>query len=255
MPLYAYGELRKRWRYVGVYGAGLMLCAARSQVGPLRQWFWVLWDRENGRRYARARSRPGRSEVAIDGNLLHIQSRDVAVRLALGEGAPIESICESGRGWGWTRKRAGIPVQGTVEIEGRSRQLVALGVDDESAGYHGRRTSWQWSAGVGCSPSGEALAWNLVSGINDPPRRSERAVWLGGEAREPPPVRFAGGDSISFDSGAELRFSAEAELARDDNALLIRSRYRHRFGSFSGSLDGTEIGTGFGVMEEHEALW
>jgi hypothetical protein len=254
MPLFAYGEMRKRWRYVGVYGSRLMLCAARARVGPFGQWFWVVWDRQNGRRYARGRLRPGGSEVTMDEEGIRIRSRDVTARLELGEATPIEAICESGRGWGWTRKRAGIPVQGTIEIDGRRSEVDALGVDDESAGYHGRRTRWHWSAGVGSSRDGKALAWNLVSGINDPPHSSERAVWVRGKAHEPAPVSFAA-ETIRFGAGGVMHFASEAELARDDNALLIRSRYRHRFGTFSGTLDGTEIGTGFGVMEEHEALW
>ena len=48
MPLRRDGGLRKRWRYVGFYGEALMLCAARAEVGPTGQSFWVLWDRERG---------------------------------------------------------------------------------------------------------------------------------------------------------------------------------------------------------------
>jgi len=46
-----------------------------------------------------------------------------------------------------------------------------------------------------------------------------------------------------------------AERSRDDNFLLVRSTYRHRFGTFSGSLDGIELAEGRGVMESHTALW
>ena len=37
MPLRRGGQNRKRWRYVGVFGEELMLCAARAEVGPLGQ--------------------------------------------------------------------------------------------------------------------------------------------------------------------------------------------------------------------------
>src|SRR6266550_6761038 len=46
MPLRRGGRWRKRWRYVGVFGDQLLLCAARVQVGPLGQTFWAVWDRE-----------------------------------------------------------------------------------------------------------------------------------------------------------------------------------------------------------------
>jgi hypothetical protein len=255
MPLRRDGAMRKRWRYVGVYGEEVMLCAARAQIGPLTQCFWAIWDRAGGRRLAHTRLRPGGSEVVMDGPLVALDSRGVRARLRLGDGAPVESICPSGRGWGWTRKRAGIPVTGTIEADGRHWEVSARGVDDESAGYHRRHTTWHWSAGVGRSSDGRALAWNLVSGINDPPRRSERGIWVEGVPSEPAPVSFAGLESVGFEDGARLRFAAESERARNDNLLVFRSRYRHRFGTFSGSLGGIELADGFGVMEEHEARW
>jgi hypothetical protein len=54
----------------------------------------------------------------------------------------------------------------------------------------------------------------------------------------------------------ELRFSAEAERARRENLLLVRSSYRQPFGTFAGRLpDGSELAQGYGVMESHEAWW
>lgn len=255
MPLRRDGGTRKRWRYVGVFAPDLMLCAARAQVGPLGQSFWVLWDRERGRRQAHTVLRPGSREVRIEGAAVEIEARGLRARLRLGECAPVETICPSGDGWGWTRKRAGVPVSGTVEAGERSWRVDALAVDDESAGYHRRHTSWLWSAGVGAAEDGRPLAWNLVEGINDPPRDSERGVWVDGEPYEPGPVRFDGMDAIEFGGGERLEFEPECERARNENFLLVRSRYRHRFGGFSGSLDGISLAEGRGVMEEHEAVW
>jgi hypothetical protein len=255
MPLRRDGQMRKRWRYVGVFGEELMLCAAQAQVGPLRQSFWVLWERQERRRHAQTRMRPGNRTVRLDGPSVEIRAGDVRASLTLGECAPIESICPSGSGWGWTRKRAGVPVRGTVEVGGRQRTIIALGVDDESAGYHRRRTSWLWSAGVGRVADGRDVAWNLVEGINDPPSSSERAVWVDGEPSEPAPVSFDGTTGIAFATGARLSFAGECERARDENFLLLRSRYRHCFGSFSGSLPELPLVEGLGVMEAHDALW
>ena len=53
---------------------------------------------------------------------------------------------------------------------------------DDTAGYHARHTEWWWAAGVGRSRAGADVAWNLVTGVNDPPRRSERTVWVDGAA-------------------------------------------------------------------------
>jgi Protein of unknown function (DUF2804) len=255
MPIWRHGRMRKRWRYVGVYGPELMLCAASAQIGPLRQSFWALWDRESGRHYAHTRSLPG-GAVKLEGPDVAVRAGEVTARLWFGEAAAVESVCPSGeRGYAWTRKRAGVPVRGTIEAGGRRWQIEAEGVDDESAGYHQRHTSWNWSAGVGRLGDGRSVAWNLVTGINDPQRSSERAIWLDGAPSEPAPVDFSGLEAIEFAGGARLGFAAESERTRDDNLLLLRSRYRHRFGTFSGSLDGLELAQGYGVMESHEAVW
>jgi hypothetical protein len=255
MPLWRDGGLRKRWRYVGFYGEGLMLCAARAEVGPTGQCFWALWDRAEGRELDHTSLRPGSREVILDGPRLTIDAPDLHADLHLGEASAIESICPSGDGWGWTRKRAGVPMTGRVELPGRRIELDGFGVDDESAGYQARHTSWHWSAGVGTATDGRALAWNLVEGINDPPEHSERAVWVDGVAHEPAPVSFDGLDAVRFAEGSRLDFEPGAERSRDDNFLLVRSTYRHRFGAFTGRLDGIELSEGRGVMESHTALW
>lgn len=255
MPLFDHGQLRKRWRYVGVFAEELMLCAARAEVGPLAQSFWVLLDRGTQRQWQHTALRPGSREVSFDGSYLTIDAPGLRASLRLGEIAPVEVTCPSGKSWAWTRKRAGVPINGTIEAPGRRWQVSGRGVDDESAGHHQRHTSWRWSAGVGRGTDGRDVAWNLVEGVNDPPQGSERAIWIDGGPSEPAPVRFRGLEAIDLAEGESLSFAAETEHARDDNYLLIRSRYRHRFGSFSGSLGGAELVAGLGVMEEHDALW
>lgn len=254
LPLFERRQLRKRWRYVGVFAEELMLCAARAEVGPLAQSFWVLLDRRSGQQWSHTALRPGSREVTMEGPRLDIHGPDLRASLHLGEVTPIEVTCPSGHASAWTRKRVGMTVEGTVEVPGQSWKVEARGVDDESAGHHQRHTSWNWSAGVGTAADGRPVAWNLVTGINDPPTGSERAIWIDGEPTEPAPVSFEAADEIGLDDGT-LHFSGESEHTHDDNYLLIRSRYRHRFGSFSGSLGGVELREGLGVMEVHDAVW
>jgi hypothetical protein len=255
MPLLRERTLRKRWRYVGVYGADVMLCAARVEIGPLAQSFWAVWDREGRRRLARTRVRPGGHEVEMDGPFVRLDGGEVQAELVLGDGEPVEAVCASGEhGYAWTRKRP-VPVEGWVQTPSRRYQVAGPGMDDESAGYHRRHTSWHWSAGFGATPDRHEVAWNLVQGINDPPRRSERAIWIDGHPVEPAPVSFDGLRGIRFEDGAELRFNAESERARRDNFLLVRTDYRHVFGSFTGSLPGLELEWALGVMETHNAVW
>jgi Protein of unknown function (DUF2804) len=187
-----------------------------------------------------------------------VHDRGVALDLLLGEEAGVEALCPHGRCEVWTRKQAGVTAHGTLTLDdGPSRKIEALAVIDDTAGHHARETEWWWSAGVGESPDGVALAWNLVSGVNDPPRGSERAVWVAGAPSETAPVSFAADLSrIVCRDGAELRFEAETERARHDNFLILRSDYRAPFGSFSGTLPGgIELARGRGVVEHHRARW
>ncbi|HEX6782871.1 MAG TPA: DUF2804 family protein [Solirubrobacterales bacterium] len=254
LPLFDHRQLRKRWRYVGLFAEEVMLCAARAEVGPLTQSFWVLLDRGSGQQWNHTALLPGSREVTLDGPRLEIDGPGLRASLRIGECEATEATCPSDRSLAWTRKRVGMPVEGTVEVPGRRWQASGRGVDDESAGHHARETSWRWSAGVGTAADGRPVAWNLVEGINDPPSGSERAIWIGDAPAEVPPVRFLG-DEIAMDDGGTLRFAGESEHTHDDNYLLIRSRYRHRFGSFGGALGGVELASGLGVMEEHDARW
>lgn len=270
------GANRKRWRYLGAFCEELMVCAARVQVGPASQTFWAIWDREGRRLHESTRLRPpgGRGEVWVEGagadglgsardetSVVRIDAGAGAERvratLRLGDASWVECVCPNGEGsYVWTRKRADVPVECDVRLGERRLRASGRGVEDESAGYHRRHTVWSWSAGVGTSTDGRSVGWNLVSGVNDPPQRSERAIWLDGAPFEPGPVTFSGLDAIAFDDGSRLEFAGECERARSENRLVVRYSYRQPFGTFAGALPGgLELRHGFGVMESHDALW
>ena len=259
MPLVRHGRMLKRWRYVGVYAADLMLCAGTARIGPVRQTWWAVWERDRDRLHERTRLRSGAVQLGDD----HVRVRDgkveVDLRLFDAPGAAeVEVVTPDGRGYAWTRKRAPVRARGTVRVDGEARAVDAAGLIDDSAGYHARHTAWRWSAGVGeAAAGGGAVAWNLVAGVHDSPTASERTVWAGGKAREVGPVSFAEDlAAVAFAEGGELRFAAGAVRARDDNLLVIRTEYEQPFGTFSGALPGgVELAEGYGVMERHVAVW
>ena len=177
-----------------------------------------------------------------------------AIELALDEGAGVEVVSPHGRSYIWTRKQAGIRVRGRV-TRGRARVASRrpLGFVDESAGYHARRTTWRWSAGIGRARDGAPVAWNLVDGVHDAPRASERTVWVDGRAAR---GRAAGVRGRPLGASASLRFTEWSAREDHTNRLLMRSDYRQPFGSFSGRLPGgLELESGYGVMEWHDVRW
>jgi hypothetical protein len=158
----------------------------------------------------------------------------------------------------WTRKQAGVRARGTLSLDGHAlREVEALAVIDDTAGYHLRQTEWWWSAGVGVGADGTALAWNLVQGVNDPRAGSERAIWVAGEPSEPAPVRFEPDlSTIVAADGSRLRFTAEARRRHKENLVIVSSDYTAPFGTFAGTLPGgVRLASALGVMEHHRAKW
>jgi hypothetical protein len=252
-PMPARDGLRplKAWRYVGVYGPELMICVAAVRIGPARQSFWAVWDR--AARGLVQRTRLGRAGVGLERGSVRVCDRALALDLRLEETAGVETVCASGASYAWTRKQGGIIARGTLRFADGSRHAIdARAVIDDTAAYYERHTSWQWSAGVGHSPEGRELAWNLVSGVNDSACSSERTVWVDGVPHEVGPVEFA----PDLSGVAGLRFDAEATREHDQNLLLVRSSYRQPFGTFSGTLPGAiDLAEGYGVMEDHDVRW
>jgi len=246
----------KRWRYVGIYGAELMLCAAAVRIAGIPQAFWAVLDRASGELHGHTAFTPGL--VAVGDGHLTVHGPGVDIDLALTRaGEPMEITSPHGGSYIWTRKDP-VNARGTVCVGSQTWALDAAGLVDASAGYHARATTWRWAAGVGLSTEGRRLAWNLVTGVHDLAAASERTVWVGGLAHEVAAVSFPGDlDGVTFsEDGAALRFSAEAERAQSDDLKVFRSDYRQPFGTFSGTLPGgIELATGIGVMEWHDVLW
>jgi len=274
MPLRYAGGWRKRWRYAAAFGEELIVCAARVEVGAMGQTFWAVVDRSTGELHERTRMRvPGfRGDVWHDrsagrpweigsdelGATTHIASGQVRAKLEIGTGTWAETVCPTDEGaFVWTRKRVA-PIDVDVSLPGGKRVRTTMrGIEDESAGYHPHHTVWSWSAGVGTATDGRWVGWNLVEGVNDPPSRSERAIWVEGEdvPREPGPVHFDGLEAIDFDDGSRLGFASEAERVKRENKLIVRYSYRQPFGTFTGSVAGVDLAEGIGVMEHHDAVW
>lgn len=241
----------KRWRYVGAYGPDVMACVGDVRIGPLRQRFWAVCEQGHP---VVDRTTLGRGGVSMEGSRVLVEAPGVRIDLAVEEDGGVET---RHRDEVWTRKQAGVPVRGSIEVQGRSYELDCLGAVDETSGRHRRHTTWSWSAGAGRSVDGARVGWNLVTGVNDEPTGSERCVWIDGRPGEVGPVSFADDLSrVSFAEGGGLSFTEWGAREDRTNLLLLRSSYRQPFGTFSGVLPGgVELAEGYGVMEWHDVWW
>jgi hypothetical protein len=263
MPPLRGGRPRKHWRYVGLFDAEVMLCVGSACVGPLRQSWWAVWDRRAGR--LREHTGSGRAGVDLSEGIVAVRAHGVQLDLALafdggdgdvgGDGVEVVSPTSRGQ-YIWTRKRLAAAT-GELVLDGRRQPVSAPVLIDDSDGYHDRHTAWCWSAGTGSTDDGVPVAWNLVTGIHDAARASERTVWVDGCPREVEPVVFAPNlAAIRFAGGGSLEFHGEATRRRVENRLIVRSRYEQPFGTFSGTLPGgLTLARGFGVMESHDVFW
>jgi hypothetical protein len=252
------GRPLKRWRYVAAFSEELMLCAATAAVGPAGSSWWAVWDRRRGTLREHTRL-AGPALVRFGhGGVVRVRDRGTAIDLVIDEGGGVESLNAHGNGYVWTRKQAARPVAGRVVVDGRELALDdGLAIVDDTAGYHARATEWWWSAGVGRGPDGAPVGWNVVAGVNDGPRASERSVWAAGGSHEVGPATFAPDlTAVDFAEGDRLQCTAEAVRERHDHLAVVRSDYRQPFGTFAGSLPGVgPVSGGLGVMEHHVARW
>ncbi len=127
MPSHRGERPLKAWRYVGVYGEELMMCVGAVRIGPARQAFWAVWDREHS--LLRERTKIGRGAVLLERGRARVLERDVQLDIRLEETAGIESICPSGAGYAWTRKQGGVAATGVVVIDGAPRTFGCGGRD------------------------------------------------------------------------------------------------------------------------------
>ncbi len=284
VPLRRNGSWRKRWRYLGVFSDELLLCAARVGVGPIGQTFWAVWDRESGEMHERTRTAgAGRPRRGLDrarrrrghrdastgrptraarwcGSRRRAQEGEEQVRafLRVGEGSLGRERLPDRRG-----RRLRLDAQ--AGRAGRLRRAHRRAADPLSR-RAGSRTSRAaitptTPSGTGRPASasttdGREVGWNLVSGINDPPQRSERAIWVDGVASEPGPVELRGPRrDRARRRPARVQRRVRAQQGGEAAVRRATATASRSAPSPARCPGGLELAEAFGVMEHHDAHW
>jgi hypothetical protein len=248
-------QLRKRWHYVSFWSRDLVLCAARVQVGFLDNEYWAVWDRVGRRLHTKTHYL--RRRVALTGDTVRVKDGDVSIDLDLHPSDAFDVYRPEGRAYIWSHKELCDGARATVRLGDRLHEVTGTAFVDVNAGYHFRHTRWRWAAGAAIDEDGAPVAWNAISGLFDTPQHSERTVWVAGKGTEIGPVRFSeDANSVSFAEGGELTFQEEAVLRKRVGLFLIKSKYDHAFGVYSGTLPGgIAVRDAVGVRERQDALW
>lgn len=188
LPMLHAGRLRKRWRYVGVFGPELSLCVGHVRVGPFQQTFWATWERETGR--LRERTYRRAAGVQLPPGRVIVRDGGVKIDLEFAEDPDgrdpgrIETVTPYGSGYAWTAKRGAVPIAGTIELDDVVHPIDALAMVDDSGGYPratppgtGRRESGR-TASTGRSPGTSSPGSTTIRG-----RASARSGSTGSPSR------------------------------------------------------------------------
>ncbi len=257
LRLFRRRQLRKRWYYVSFWSPELLLCAARVEVGPLAQRYWAVWDRQERQLTKQTRYLRRPVKFHDDPKLMRIDDRGVHAEVTLDPSDEFVVYRPEGRAYIWSRKALCVGAQATVTMGGVTRNVEGVAFVDDNAGYHFRHTQWRWSAGAGLDAQGRTVAWNAIVGLFDTKKNSERTLWIDGVPTELDEVQFSDDlKVVTFTEGGSVRFEQEADLLKRVGLFVIRSKYDHAFGSYSGTLPGDiELREAFGVRERQDALW
>ena len=216
----------KRWRYLGLYGEELMLCAANVRVAGAAP--GVLGDVGPARRCARRRS-SGRAAVVLDDDARAVRpgrARARARRRRRWRSPRATATPTSGRASSRCA-RPGRSTAAAVDAARADRRLRRLPrAPHRLALVRGRRRDARRHARWP-STSSPASTTRAVG--------SERTLWVDGAARELPPATFDDDlRAVAFADTAVLTFAEEARRARADDFKLFASDYVQPFGTFSG---------------------
>jgi hypothetical protein len=275
----------KRWQYGAFIGPDFVGAVAIADVGFATTAFAYLFDRratdvladvsltaprssgrvaDHVRVGARSAFSRGRSELSVEHHdgmwVLRVRSPALSLDARLAEGPSTATICAVARVPGGrancSHKTHGLEVTGRATVGDREIDLAGCrGSLDHTSGLLARDTSWRWASG-----SSDELAMNLVEGFQEP---LENAVWRSSTITPLPAVRFqrASAERMttwsvhSRDGLVDLSFRPEGIRSQDKNLVIAVSRWIQPIGTWTGTIDGKDIGVVPGVLEDHVARW
>jgi hypothetical protein len=138
-----------------------------------------------------------------------------------------------------------LPLDGCLTIAGKEHDFArqeCFALVDIHKGFYPYVMKWNWTTGGGHNQSGELVGFNLTNNqVRDQSRYNENCLWIDGKRNLLPPVSFTISADQPWrirdcDGRVDLSFHPEVERKVDVNALVMRSRYRGPFGSFSGYI-------------------
>ena len=168
----------------------------------------------------------------------------------------------------YTHKGAALPVQGSLRYAGQPLIPASggLGGTDWTRSVAQRKTTWRWASLSTLDANGAPLGLNLSSEVYDDADGNSEENFLFGAAGTAPlggvrftipaaplrdrwTIRSRSGDQV------DLRFQPLGARTDDTNLGLVKSKFIQPYGLFDGVVAGIPVAGGFGVVEDHLAVW
>ncbi len=185
---------------------------------------------------------------------------------------PLVVVLPAGPQGAMVSYKAPLPCSGELWIGDERHRLdpeQCTAIFDVHHARYPHRTQWQWATCVGRSGTGERVALNLTTNATNPDeaRLNENALWLGERCFPLAAARFVPdprGASHAWRLGTvdhqlSLSFIPTGGRQENLNALVLRSRFAQRHGSFAGVFHSpqgvVEIPNAYGLLEDHLSHW
>ena len=277
---------RKTWLFIGAANADLFIGFAIVDAGLLSKAFAYVYDLKNNKLLEDGIDVPLGFPNSFDPNLFSewklknfcIKTENgimkasysgrkfsLNLEIALNENG-LSFICPSKkeRPFHYTYKNMLLKAKASwTEGNVLVKNDELFGAIDFSKGYPPRHTFWNWTSFMGKTEDGREIGMNLVDGFNG---NIENVMWIDGENRilgkmlydYQPPIATSKWEVNAADASIQLTMLPKGARKENINVLLMKSRFTQVYGPIEGFIrenDKLVKVSGFGVMEEHEALW
>lgn len=198
---------------------------------------------------------------------LHYEGKDFGLTIDFQDNEQgLSFICPSDgtskRPFHFTYKNLLVPMDVTLKY--RQKEAVyqqVYGSIDFSKGYPPKHTTWNWLSFTGTTTNGEAVGINLVDNFN---ANLENVIWVGSKRYLWDKVNFEYTTPLTTsewkvtNKDLELRLHPNGNRKENINLKWLKSKFIQVFGKIEGKIKLEHQWftiSGYGVMEEHEAVW
>jgi hypothetical protein len=277
---------RKTWLFIGAGNPELFIGFAIVDAGLVSKAFAYIYDLKNNILTEESITVPlgfGKDfdpnllsnwklknfSISTEGNIMTCAYKGAKFALKLevslnDNGLSFMCPSKGDRLFHYTYKNLLLPTKASWTIGGKEFHMHNLkGGIDFSKGYPPRHTTWNWTSFMGTTEDGISVGINVVDKFND---NLENVMWIGDEKISlgkmlydyQPPLESSKWEVNAVDGNLQLMMQPLGARKENLNVLLLKSKFTQVYGPIMGKIkhNGVEkMLNGFGVMEEHEALW